>query len=69
VKTAADELNIRIAAVMGLHSFLHRNGGHGFLQLAWQISQQMKMPEIGALRSEILAAEAEWEGKFMGLIE
>jgi hypothetical protein len=67
VKAAADSLNLKIAAVMGLHSFLHRNGGAGFPQLAWQISQQMKTPDLGATRSEILAAEAEWAAKFDGL--
>jgi hypothetical protein len=67
VKAAADSLNLKIAAVMGLHSFLHRNGGAGFPQLAWQISQQMKTPEIGAARSEISAAEAQWAAKFDGL--
>jgi hypothetical protein len=67
VKAAADSLNLKIAAVMGLHSLLHKNGGHGFAQLAWRISQVMKTPEIGASRSEILAAEVQWAAKFDGL--
>jgi hypothetical protein len=67
VKTAADNLNTAIAGVLGLRSFLHRNGGHGFAELAWRVTQAMKTPEIGATRQEIGAAEAQWQSKFAEL--
>jgi hypothetical protein len=68
VKAAADSLNLEIAVVMGLHSFLHKKGGHGFAQLAWQLSQRMVTPELGALRREIEAAETEWGSKYAELV-
>jgi chromosome segregation ATPase len=67
VQKAADELNGRLAQVMGLRSFLHRQGGSGLPQLAWQVSQA-RTPEIGATRAETEAAAKEWQHRFEELV-
>jgi hypothetical protein len=69
LEAAVDEANARIATLMGLHALLRRNGGAGFLELAWRLAQQLKTPEIGASRAEVATATAQWEQRFEELVK
>jgi predicted nucleic acid-binding Zn-ribbon protein len=64
LEAAIDDANGRIATLMGLHAFLHRNGGAGFPELAWRLSQRLRTPELGASKQEISAATEAWRRQF-----
>jgi hypothetical protein len=64
LEAAIDDSNGRIATLMGLHAFLHRNGGAGFPELAWRLSQRLRTPELGASKQEISAATEAWQRQF-----